>query len=369
MLSPTGSADLPIASIRAFSSAPMSAAATPSLASVLTPYLRPASAVSVLTPSFSHLDSSAIDSSKLKPRRRIGEPKSTTFSIRSDTPIPVAWEARNTLSSVPAWSSVLIVQSPNSRVASRTLALTSVFVIRLKSSRLTARASSVSPVAPVRVLRSATTLPTVWRSSGTRFAARSYTSTRASSALPVAPGAGADLVDARLVVGGHLGRRHAHADERRADDERRRLGDRGEAAEQALAALDLGLELRLVERERRVQRADRDAGGHQFTRPGGRPKKPARTASDSAGERAIRTAGAGPAPRRLAVGDRAGRPQAADEHQEPAQRDARQLSHEVDPVLAHEVGFHERPGGDQVERVRRCVRRIVRFGGGLASAA
>ena len=187
MLSPTGSADLPIASIRALSSAPMSAAATPSLASVLTPYLRPASAVSVLTPSFSHFESSAIDSSKLKPRRRIGEPKSTTFSMRADTPIPVAWEARNTLSRVPAWSSVLMLQSPNSRVASRTLALTSVFVIRLKSSRLTASASRVSPVAPVRVLRSATTLPTVWRSSGTRFAARSYTSTRASSALPVAP--------------------------------------------------------------------------------------------------------------------------------------------------------------------------------------
>ena len=80
----------------------------------------------------------------------------------------------------------------------------------------------------------------------------------------------------------------------------------------------------------------------------------ASTASDSAGERAIRTAG--PVPRRRAASRLATAlfgPEAADEHQEPAQRDARQLSHEIDPVLAHEVGFHERPGGDQVERVRR----------------
>ena len=75
--------------------------------------------------------------------------------------------------------------------------------------------------------------------------------------------AGPDLVDARLVVGRHLGGPRGHREERRPDDQRRLLGHVGEAAEQALAALDVGLELALVERERRVQRADRDPGGHR----------------------------------------------------------------------------------------------------------
>ena len=187
MLSPTGSADAPIASILVRRASPMSAAFTPSPASVFTPNLRPESIVSVLTPSFSHLPSSAADSSKEKPSRRIGAPKSTTSCWSRSTPIPVSWLARKTSSSVFAWSCVAIDQSPNSRVEARTLSLTSVFVIRQKSRRLTARSSSVSPVAPVRVLSSAITAPTVARSSGTRFAARPNVSTRPSSALPVAP--------------------------------------------------------------------------------------------------------------------------------------------------------------------------------------
>ena len=187
----------------------MSAAATPSLASVFTPYLRPASAVSVLTPSFSHFDRSAIDSSKEKPRRRIGEPKSTTFSMRADTPIPVAWLARKTLSRVPAWSSVLIDQSPNSRVESRTLSLTSVLVIRLKSSRLTARASRVSPVAPVRVLRSAIDLADGLEVVGHALRGAVVDVDQGVERLAGGARAGPDLVDARLVVGGHLGGRRA----------------------------------------------------------------------------------------------------------------------------------------------------------------
>ena len=188
----------------------MSAAATPSLASVLTPYLRPASAVSVLTPSFSHFD---------EQRDRLVEGEAEQAHRRAEVddllhegrhPDPGRLAGPEHLVEGARLVLGLDLQSPNSRVASRTLALTSVLVIRLKSSRLTARASRVSPVAPVRVLRSAITLPTVWRSSGTRFAARSYDVDQGVERLAGGARAGPDLVDARLVVGRHLGGRRAH---------------------------------------------------------------------------------------------------------------------------------------------------------------
>ena len=82
------------------------------------------------------------------------------------------------------------------------------------------------------------------------------------------------------------------------------LATDGEVPEQALAALDLGLELGLVERERRVQRADRDAGGHQFTlsrRPAEERREHGLGLSRRAGHPDRRAARA--AARRLAVGD------------------------------------------------------------------
>ncbi len=143
--------------------------------------------VLVFTPALSNWLNRASESSKLKPRLRIGAPNCTTVLERSSKPMPDVCEARNILSSAPDCSLAVMFQSPNTRVVSLMLAFRSVPVMRERLRNCLARPCSGLPVRPRRVFRSAIAVPTSPMSAGTSEYTALKSSFRPSSASPVAP--------------------------------------------------------------------------------------------------------------------------------------------------------------------------------------
>ena len=165
----------------------MSSAGTPSFASLPRAMRMPPMTSSVLTPSRSHLPMSAAAESKSYPSWRRGAPNWTIRRMSSSTPMPVAWEARKTLSSATSWSSDATDQSPKRRMMSLVPLTRSNFVMRANLIARSVRPSRSSPVSPSPVLKAAMTVAVLPMSSRTRPATRPKLASRPSSASPVAP--------------------------------------------------------------------------------------------------------------------------------------------------------------------------------------
>ena len=141
--------------------------------------------------------------------------------------MPVAWEARKTLSSATSWSSEATDQSPKRRMMSLVPLTRSNFVMRANLIARSVRPSRSSPVSPRPVLKAAMTVAVLPMSSRTRPATRPKLALEVVERLAGGAGADADGVDRGLVVVGELERPDAEPAERGPDggaDVRRATG-------------------------------------------------------------------------------------------------------------------------------------------------
>ena len=124
-------------------------------------------------------------SSKLNPSPSAAGAAADTRAVRSLMPTPVAWETTNRRSMAAIVASPSMPKALNAAVAAFTS--TSVLRMRPASRNCLDSVSSVGPVRPSLVFRSATVVPIAANSAGTWRPTFLATSTRPSSASPVAP--------------------------------------------------------------------------------------------------------------------------------------------------------------------------------------